>query len=191
MPILEPNKTFYFIRHGTTAANIQKLWCGGDWDIELHPDGEAQAKTLANRIHAISQDFDQIFHSPMLRALQTAYLINEKSLKPTEVVEGLREWRIGHLERTPWTEPLLSKPICLWPSPEGGESVVAFRDRVRTALIHCLNQTERPLIVAHGAVCRILLDLLDIPERHIPNCTLFKFSSVLENGRTFWKIADY
>ena len=37
MPINKSNKTFYFVRHGITAANLQKLWCGGDWDIEFYP----------------------------------------------------------------------------------------------------------------------------------------------------------
>lgn len=191
MPFSKPDKTFYFIRHGVTAANIQKLWCGGDWDIELHPDGEAQANALADRIRDISREFDRIFHSPMLRAQQTARLVNEKALKPVEAVEDLREWRIGVLERTPWAEPLLSKPVDRWPSPDGGESVIAFRSRVRSALTHCLKNSERPLLVSHGAVCRMILDLLGVSEQHIPNCTLYKFSSVFDNGSTIWKISEY
>lgn len=191
VPIFKPNKTFYFIRHGVTEANNQKLWCGGDWDIELHPDGEMQAKSLAQRIRDISDDFDQIFHSPMLRAQQTAFLINEKALKPIVALEDLREWRIGVLERTPWEEPLLSKTLSDWPSLEGGENVLAFRDRVRSAIIKCLNEKERPLLVSHGAFGRILLDLLKIPEQNIPNCTLYKFSSSLEKRNLVWRIAEY
>ena len=75
MPSSKPDKVFYFIRHGTTAANYQKLWCGGDWDIELHPDGQLQAEKLADRIFQIAPEFDRIYSSPMLRAVQTAYFI--------------------------------------------------------------------------------------------------------------------
>lgn len=71
MPIKKPNKIFYFVRHGITQANLQKLWCGGDWDIELHPDGESQAKSLSERLLEIEPHVDRIFSSPMVRAQQT------------------------------------------------------------------------------------------------------------------------
>jgi hypothetical protein len=89
------------------------------------------------------------------------------------------------------TEPSLNTPIGDWPTPEGGESVTVFRERIRSALLHCLTETERPLIVAHGAAGRILLDLLQVPEQHIPNCALFKFYSSSANGRTVWSVTEY
>lgn len=191
MVISKSGKTFYFIRHGITSANLQKIWCGGDWDIELHPEGEMQAHNLANRIFEISSEFDQIFCSPMLRAQQTAQLINKHAQKSTNFVEGLREWRIGRLERTPWSEPLLAKSVNDWPNPEGGESVVVFKERVRSALMHSLNESERPLLVSHGAVFRVMLDLLNIPERNILNCALYKFTSTTESGSIVWDLTEY
>jgi len=191
MLISMPNKTFYFVRHGITKANLQKLWCGGDWDIELHPDGESQAKGLADRLLVIEPQFDRIYSSPMVRAQQTMKFINAKANKPTAILEDLREWRIGKLEQTPWTEPLLSKAVNDWQTPDGGETVSAFRERIKSALTFCLNSSERPLLVSHGAVCRILLDLLNIPERHISNCTLYKFSSSYQEYKVLWEMAEF
>lgn len=114
-----------------------------------------------------------------------------KASKPYEVVENLREWRIGALERLPWTDPLLGKPISEWPVPEGGETVEVFKQRVRSALTFCLKQSERPLLVSHGAFCRILLDLLNIPDQHVPNCTLYKFASSCVNNEVLWTLDEY
>lgn len=188
---LNPESTFFFIRHGTTEANLQKLWCGGDWDIDLHEDGRRQAEKLSDRILDISSEFDHIYSSPMLRARQTMRLINLKAGKPSKVLEGLREWRIGVLEKQPWTDPLLGKPITSWPMPEGGESTEIFSERIASALRYCMQKSERPLIVSHGAVGRIVLDILKIPDQHIPNCRLFKFKSTIEGGKVLWTVTDY
>jgi broad specificity phosphatase PhoE len=177
MPIQSTDRIFYFVRHGITEANLQRRWCGGDWDIQLHSKGELQANALADRLFECRNQYDHIFSSPMVRAQQTTQIINAKASKPVSIIEDLREWRIGELENTPWAEPLLGKAVSDWPTPVGGESVSSFRARIASALTYCLDSSQRPLLVSHGAVGRILLDLLSIPHRDITNCVLFKFVS--------------
>lgn len=182
------SKVFFFVRHGITQANQERLWCGGEWDIELATEGKNQARELADLFLNLSEDIDHILVSPMLRAQQTAHLLNHKKQLPISSLEVLREWRIGELEKTPWVDPLLSKLISHWPHPPGGESVKEFSDRVQGALKHCLENHQSPLLVSHGAFCRVLLDLMGIPDQHIPNCCVFKFSQKQNGEDNEWSL---
>jgi broad specificity phosphatase PhoE len=184
--MLKVFKPFYFVRHGITHANMQKLWCGGEWDIELSEQGHEQAKAQSQRI--FESEVDVIFTSPMKRAKQTTHHLNSIAKKPVIEVEGLREWKVGALERQPWTTALLGTPIKKWPDPPGGESVSQFRERIINAVNQCLSSADCPLISSHGAVGRMLLDILDVPDLHIDNCKLHRIYPVEQDGRTVWKL---
>ena len=188
MSPLKTVRTFFFVRHGVTEANKQKLWCGGDWDIDLHEEGRNQAQALADVILELSSDVDKIYCSPMVRAFKTAILLNDKLCKPIEIVEDLREWRVGSLEKTPFPERLLVAPVNTWKDPPEGESIGAFKGRVKAVISYCLEQSESPLVVSHGAFGRLLLDSLGIPERHIENCTLYRVSSTMHDKEIFWQL---
>ncbi len=181
-------RVFYFVRHGITAANQNKLWCGGDWDIDLHDDGRKQALGLADKILSLDAHFDKIFCSPMKRTIETANLINHKSNKDIEIVENLREWKIGSWEMTPWQSVLPSTDK--WEDPPGGEAVAEFKKRTAAAITYCMNESQSPLIVSHGALGLILSDHLGIEERSILNCTLYKIFSFSEAGKIRWDLEE-
>ena len=65
----------YVVRHGETLANIQKT-VSGDKESPLTMKGIAQAKELAVEFENI--DFDIVFSSPLLRAIDTARFITNK-----------------------------------------------------------------------------------------------------------------
>lgn len=181
-------KPFYFVRHGQTDANKQKLWCGGDWDIELNVDGHSQARDASEALLSLQPKIDLILSSPMKRALQTSTTLNSKLQKPVIVIEELREWKVGDLDRTPWTTPLLGIPIANWINPPGGESVIQFQQRIENALVKCLSHEGLPLISAHGAVGRILLHLLQIPDRYIDNCKIHRIVPLEGRGTLQWEL---
>lgn len=79
----------YFVRHGETKLNEQKIQQGRD--AELSPKGVQQAKFVANRFRDIPVDI--IISSPFLRAQQTTEEINNVLHKQVFYTELLGEVR--------------------------------------------------------------------------------------------------
>ncbi len=65
-------KKLYFIRHGESTANVQRLFAGR-WDIPLSEKGKTQAKLAGKDANGLG--IDCIISSPLLRAKQTAEII--------------------------------------------------------------------------------------------------------------------
>ncbi len=159
---------FFFVRHGQTDANLAELAAGAGWDIELNATGLAQARALA--------DSDAIEHfrsvkticvSPMIRARQTAEIINEVIQAPIVLIEELKEWHLGDWERRSWHE--LDFRIG---NPPNGESNEEFAQRVGQALSAALSHPGPVLIVAHGGVWHRIAGHLQLPHDEIDNCQL-------------------
>lgn len=183
MPYSKFTKPFYFVRHGITEANINQLWCGGGWDIELSERGQLQAQKAAQMLHTLSPEIDMIFTSPMKRSQQTTQHLNAMLKKPVTVIEDLREWKVGEWEGMPWAD---TGDFHI--DPPGGETVAQFHSRVERAVFHCLSQADHPLISSHGAVGRILLKLFKIPDQHIENCKIHKMTPVVISESIYWKL---
>ncbi len=144
---------FFFVRHGQTDANLAELAAGAGWDIELNATGLAQARALAESV-AIEhfRSVKTICVSPMIRARQTAEIINEVIKAPVVEIEELREWHLGEWERRSWHE--LDFRVG---NPPGGESNEEFASRVIKGLNH------RPDASGTGVDC--------CPRRRLaPNC---------------------
>ncbi len=58
----------YFIRHGQTDWNVQKL-LQGQVDVPLNDTGRLQARQMAQTLQGVT--FDKVFCSPLLRAIET------------------------------------------------------------------------------------------------------------------------
>ncbi len=183
MPFSKFSRPFYFVRHGITEANINQLWCGGGWDIDLSERGQLQAQKAAEVLHTLTPAIDMIFTSPMKRSQQTTQHLNAILKKPVTVIEDLREWKVGEWEGMPW-----DGTGDFHIDPPGGETVAQFQSRVQAAILHCLSQANHPLISSHGAVGKILLKLFEIPDQHIENCKVHKISLVATNNSTKWKL---
>jgi len=87
MADIRPPKTLYFVRHGQSEANEQRLFQGAD--SPLSQLGREQATFVAHRLKHV--DIDVIISSPMPRALETAQEIHTATGIPLETHESLRE----------------------------------------------------------------------------------------------------
>lgn len=159
---------FFFVRHGQTDANLAELAAGAGWDIELNANGLAQARSLA--------DSDAIEHfrsvkticvSPMIRARQTAEIINQVINAPIVEIEDLKEWFLGDWERRSWHE--IDFEIG---NPPNGESNEEFAARVQRGLAQALTHPGPVLIVAHGGVWIRVAWHLQVRSGEIDNCQL-------------------
>ena len=89
----EGETTILLIRHGETAANVERRWQGhADWP--LTEDGEAQAE----RVAAALPPLDVIFSSPLARARQTALAVAGHQGVPLHEDERLKEIGFGSWE---------------------------------------------------------------------------------------------
>lgn len=167
---LEGENKFYFIRHGQTDANFMQLMSGGGWDIELNSTGIAQAKKAAEKVSEHLSDVKVICVSPMIRARQTAEILNESLKLPMVVIEELKEWLVGDWERAPWGS--IPDPFKEGNDPPNGESRVEFERRVELGLRMCLQNRGPILIVAHGGVLHGMATPLGFDRLIIDNCVL-------------------
>ena len=78
----------FLIRHGETTGDIEDRY-GGDYDDNLTYKGLNQAKELVGKL--VGKNIQIVFHSPRIRAKQTAELV-ASALKIKKLqVEDLRE----------------------------------------------------------------------------------------------------
>lgn len=171
---------FYFVRHGETSANRQKLLAGGGLDLPLTPLGHEQAKHLSTILHERTERaVRRIWVSDMVRTAETARYLGEALGLPLEVHAGFREWHLGEWEGQPFAA--FGHLILGDGEPSQGESRKVFYARVEQAwrMVHA--ESEPYLIVSHGAVWLALQDLLAIPRFKIENCDLVRVE--LRNGQ--------
>ena len=65
--------TLVLIRHGQSAWNLENRFTGW-WDVDLTPQGEAEAKAAGELLAARGMDFDLCFTSVQTRAIRTLHL---------------------------------------------------------------------------------------------------------------------
>lgn len=143
----------YIVRHGQTAWNASKK-IQGRVDIELNEEGIRQAQEAREQLQNIK--LDMIYSSPLMRAKQTAQIINEKH--NLSIIEEPRiiERGFGDLEGTHISEmnfedfwnPLKSEnyPTCERPD--------WFFERVQSLIKELVEQhaDKEILLVCHGGV---------------------------------------
>ena len=61
------------IRHGQSAWNLENRFTGW-WDVDLTPQGEAEAKAAGELLAAKGMDFDLCFTSVQTRAIRTLHI---------------------------------------------------------------------------------------------------------------------
>ena len=82
----------YLVRHGQTDWNIEKK-TQGHTDIPLNENGRKQAQILAQSISNLK--IDRIISSDLLRAKETAEIINERFGNNISLDERIREINYG------------------------------------------------------------------------------------------------
>lgn len=154
----------YFVRHGQTYANIDKVW-HGQTDTELTPEGYEQTRKLGAYFgHYITPTV--IYSSPLQRARITAEAISQ--CFNLQVIEDprLMELDLGDWEGETF-ESLSSKgkntlhelvhnPDFCTPN---GESQNVVKSRMLAAItdINEKHQNENVVIVSHGVAISIAL----------------------------------
>ncbi len=179
------DKIFYIFRHGETDWN-QKGRIQGWTDIPLNQNGVAQAKKLAQSLRDVN--FDVIYSSPLLRALNTAEIVADNNQCDVVLVDGLRERKFGIFEGKilePVDIPVDTKidfnavPVLVSRElvqnfdyvPENGESHNMFLKRVQETLFDIANNTSAKTIgiATHVGVMRCVINNMDVASVRIPN----------------------
>lgn len=151
------------IRHGETAWNVDSR-LQGHLDIPLNDVGLWQARRAA--LALADEPIDAIYSSDLQRAWVTAQAIAETTQAPLTARQGLRERSFGVLQGHTFEELEAKEPeqAYRWRkrdpafAPEGGESLIALRERI-TATTHALAAQHvggQIVLVAHGGVLDVL-----------------------------------
>jgi alpha-ribazole phosphatase len=143
------------IRHAEPQEDARGR-CYGSLDIGLSDEGREHARRLAS---TLSLDYDAVYTSPRLRAVQTA-----APLAPTPmVVDDLREIDFGELEGRRYedierTDPELYRAWMERPTEvrfPGGESFGDLRVRALRAFDAIRSGHESSVVVTHGGPIRV------------------------------------
>jgi broad specificity phosphatase PhoE len=169
------------LRHGQSEFNLRGL-CNDDpaRAVALTHLGRAQASAAGEQLRG--RRFDRLYCSPLLRARQTAELVNEVVAAPLVVEPRLADIRSGFDGR-----PVADYMACIAPDPlhirpPGGESLLDHRQRVSGFLNGLATQPlDTVLLVAHEETLRALrvyAEHLPDSELHGPgfaNCEIHSF----------------
>ncbi|MGP4042444.1 histidine phosphatase family protein [Gracilibacillus sp. D59] len=142
-----------FVRHGETDWNaLGKIQ--GQTDIPLNNNGRSQADECGRYLQ--DSEWDLMITSPLLRAKETATIINKYLDLPLTEMEDFCERGFGDAEGMTVTERLQVFPDGIYPNQESFE---ALTERLVEGIrkIHKLHKGKKVLLVAHGAVINAIL----------------------------------
>lgn len=151
------------VRHGETAWNVDTR-IQGHIDIGLNATGLWQARRAGAAL--ADEPIGVVYASDLSRAWQTAQAIAEPHGLAVQPEPRLRERAFGNMEGLSFAEIEATLPTQAkrWRErdpefePEGGESLLTFRDRVTgvAAELAARHPGELVVLVAHGGVMDVL-----------------------------------
>ena len=154
------------VRHGETAWNVDTR-IQGHLDIPLNNTGLWQADQVAQAL--VGEPIAAIYTSDLQRAHATAQAVARTTGAPLTAEPGLRERSFGHFEGRTFAEieSTLPEQARRWRqrdphyAPEGGESLVALRERIARTVcaLAARHPGEQVVLVAHGGVLDVLYRL--------------------------------
>jgi broad specificity phosphatase PhoE len=166
--------TLYLLRHGATAANLERPYRlqGRRVNPPLAELGISQAKLTRDLLANVH--FDHIYTSPLHRAAQTAQILGEGRSLEVRTLDQLAECDVGRWEGKTWEEIRLhdserSRLFEADPACHGypdGETFQQVADRVGPCLDRLINghAGEQLLVIGHHVVNRVYLaGLLGLP----------------------------
>ncbi len=183
------------IRHGETAWNVATR-IQGQLDVNLNETGYWQAEQTGR---ALAGDaIDAIVSSDLARAYETALAIAQPHGLTVQTDRGLREREFGVFQGLTFAEieEKMPEQALLWRkrvpdfAPQGGESLLQFRERVKQCLRGLVAQYcgKHLLIVSHGGVMDVIyreatgLDLQAPRTWQLGNASI---NRLLWNGKHF------
>ena len=148
--------------------------------MPLNDTGRRQAEEARRALAGV--EIGTICSSPLVRARDTADIIDSGRHVATSIVPDLREWELGDWCRK---EFAVAGEAFWYADPPGGETKAEFFQRALRAFEHCLTYTQPVLIVAHGGIWRSLQEQLGISSDWIPNCEPHAFRRVSGRWETY------
>jgi broad specificity phosphatase PhoE len=155
------------IRHGETTGDIENRY-GGAYDDHLTELGRQQLSVTAANLEGTK--VDTMYHSTLIRAKESAEIINQ--ILETELIEisGFRERDYGVLGGLTKDEALKMYPEAveahknpLNTDPEG-ESQADFTQRVLAAFEEVKKSNQSTVIIlAHGGSLKVIIKHLNQP----------------------------
>jgi probable phosphoglycerate mutase len=150
------------VRHGQTERSSRSAY-SGRLDVPLTPTGREQAQRAAQRLAGAG--IDAVVTSPLVRARDTAQAIAAAAGVPLTIDERLTEVDYGPFEGLDrdeasaqlgpafarWREDPFGAPVA------GMEPLADALQRARAATADVLAVHERPVIVGHQGILRIVL----------------------------------
>jgi probable phosphoglycerate mutase len=190
-------RSFYFLRHGETDWNKQGLM-QGHTDIPLNETGRLQARAAVEALSRLP--IDRIVASPLVRAYETAEIVNRVLQKPLLTDGGIKERHFGSMEgmthaemdrqRSAWmADGSLEVEENGYPCPPEAEPYGVFKTRTIETLDKYLGDdvNGNVLFVAHGGVYRVLRRCLFSELDHSANAQPFYFEKVEEG---LWRLVS-
>lgn len=169
---------FVFLRHGETETNRLAL-TAGMIDVALNATGRRQARAAAAAL--MGHRVDEIYSSPLQRALESARCVADALGLPIVVIPELAERNWGALEGKPRGSRVRAA------TPPGGEGLAEFTQRTLRGLAKIAGG-GLPLIVAHSGTFRVLCADLGIEANaQVENCRPLRFLPPRETG-TQWML---
>lgn len=175
--------TLFFMRHGQTNYNIQRL-CNDDPrdDVHLTELGRQQAAQAAEQLRGIP--LRRIYVSQLPRTHQTAAIVNQFHHVPMQVEPVLNDIRSGCNGRAvrDYEAAIAHDP---WHArANDGETLLEHQQRVLTFIAVLELLPERPLlVVAHEETLRVVathfrrLDRAALLTLSFRNCELLEFDA--------------
>lgn len=173
----------YIIRHGQTDWNLINR-IQGQKDVNLNKTGIMQAEKAREKIEKI--EFDLIICSPLMRAKQTAKIINQN--KNVEIIydKALMERGLGEFEETQSNfdeNPIYNLKMNL--EINNIETAKRFYDRVSNLLDYIKNNLndKKILLVTHGGTARAIETYFfgvdengNMPPETLGNCEIREYT---------------
>jgi broad specificity phosphatase PhoE len=162
------------IRHGPTDWNATRRFQGRT-DLPLSERGRAHARAIAAALR--SEPIERIYSSDLMRAMETARFVAERSGVEVIADERLREFDFGAWEGLTWDEIVAANPgmaglgstAAKRYAPEGGESFEQVCARVESFLNDLANQpVERAVVVTHAGPLHAIFAVLQIERAATP-----------------------
>ncbi len=160
-------KKIYLVRHGQTDFNLRGVVQGSGIDAPINETGRAQAKAFYEAYQNI--DFDQVYHTALIRTRQSIESFISKGI-PTTALPELNEISWGDYEGTPMTPEegeYYKHMLHQWQMGNldyaiaGGESPNVVAERMRKGIQKILEGPgETILVCMHGRAMRIFLSLI-------------------------------
>ena len=155
------------IRHGETTGDIEDRY-GGAYDDHLTEKGREQLAETAQKL--AGRTIDVLYTSSLIRARESADILNSVFNTQIEVMDGLRERNYGVLGGLTKAEALEQYPEAVEAhkdpantDPEG-ESQQDFTERVVTAFEAITKSGhDRVVVVSHGGPIKTILRHLGLP----------------------------